>query len=350
MLVNKNFNKRFWNKKRVFITGHTGFKGSWLFFFLINKGAIVHGFSKNYSTNRSIFSNVKLKKKQTLSNINNFTKLKKSIEKFKPNIIFHLAAQPLVIDSYKNSLETFQTNTMGTLNLLEICKKIKSLKSICVVTTDKVYDENYKTKYFNENHRLGGVDPYSSSKVAAEIICKSYFESFYKKNKISLLTVRAGNVIGGGDWSSNRLIPDIVRSSLYKKKLIVRNPNHIRPWQHVLDVLDAYLKLTEYSYNKNLGNSWNIGPNRKKEKKVIEVIKLFKNHMDFHYSIVKNKQKLYESELLQLNNKKIFKEIGWKSNLNLSQSIEWTINWYTNKSKNINKIKNQINKYIQNFN
>lgn len=349
MLVKVSFNKKFWKNKRVFITGHTGFKGSWLFFLLIQKGAIVHGYSKNYSNNHKTFKNLTFSRMQTIGDVNNYKDLKKSLKSFRPHIILHLAAQPLVLQSYKNSYQTFLTNIFGTINLLEISKNINSLKSICLVTTDKVYDEDYTSNYFHENDRLGGKDPYSSSKVSKEIIAKSYYESFLKQKKISLFTVRAGNVIGGGDWSKNRLIPDIFRAYRSKKKLIIRNQNHTRPWQHVLDVLDAYLKLTEYSCYKLLNDSWNIGPKRSKQKNVIELVNLFKKRLAFEYRILNNKNSEYESNFLQLNNKKIRNDIGWQSNFDLNNSIDWTIDWYLNNDNNLNKTINQINKFIKKY-
>jgi len=345
-LINKN---NFWKNKKVFITGHTGFKGSWIFFYLIKKGAKVHGYSLNYARNSNIFSKKIYKNKQTINDINNYRILEKSILKFKPHVIIHLAAKALVLNSYRESYQTFYTNIVGTLNILEISKRLKNLKSLCVITTDKVYDEKFGVKFFNEEDRLGGKDPYSSSKVSVEIIVNSYYESFYKEKKISLFSVRAGNVIGGGDWSESRLIPDIVRSSRNKKILKLRNPFHVRPWQHVLDVTNGYLKLIEFSFNKNLNGGWNIGPKRKNEKNVLEMVKIFNKKLNFNYTISKvNKIRKYESFFLQLDNKKILKTIGWKCKLDLNKTINWAVEWYISRNKNVlSRTQYQIDKYIK---
>ena len=261
--IKKNF-KNFWHNKKIFITGHTGFKGTWLYLYLFFKGAKVYGYSKNYKYNSTIFSKKLFKKNQVIDDVKNYNKLKNSIYKFQPEIVIHMAAQPLVLDSYSNPLDTYLTNFVGTLNILEICRNITKIKSICIVTSDKVYKNLNKIKKYNEKDELLGKDPYSSSKVCAEILTYSYYETFYKNKNISLFTVRAGNVIGGGDWSKNRLIPDIIRSNKNKKKLLVRNPKHSRPWQHVLDVIFIYTKLLEVSYKQNISGGWNVSSNYKK--------------------------------------------------------------------------------------
>ena len=343
-------NKKFWKNKKVFITGHTGFKGTWLFLFLKELGANVHGYSINYAKNKHIFTKKNLIKLNTIGDVKNYNKLEKTILNFKPEIIIHLAAQPLVIKSYKDPYETFITNMIGTLNIINISKKLKKIKSICIITTDKVYEDRKYIKAFKENDNLAGVDPYSASKVSAEIIAKSYFDSYFKKENISLFTTRAGNVIGGGDWSSNRLIPDIIRSYNTSKKIIVRNPNYIRPWQHVLDVLNGYLILIQSSFKKTIGGGWNLGPAINDEKSVIDIIKYYKNIISLNYKILdkkNNKNQLYESKYLRLNSSKIRNLIGWKNKLTIDQSLNWTLDWYLNKKnssleKNINQIRTFI--------
>ena len=236
--------RNFYKNKRVFISGHTGFKGIWLTSILLSFGAKITGLSLNDNKKKLFKEYVEYKKVNSyFGNIENYNFLKKILNKNKPEIIFHLAAQSLVIDGYKFPLKTFRTNILGTLNVLEIGRNISELKSIIIVTSDKCYKNSNKLKSYKETDDLGGIDPYSSSKAATEIVAESYLKSFFYKSEIGLATVRAGNVIGGGDWSKNRIVPDCMRSIKNDSKLILRNPNHIRPWQHVLDPLNGYLLL-----------------------------------------------------------------------------------------------------------
>ncbi len=349
-------NKKFWNKKRVFITGHTGFKGSWLCIILRYLNSNIYGLSLK-PEKKSLFVKSNIEKELSsnyYSDINNLKKTKKFVKKCKPEIIFHLAAQPLVIDSFDNPIKTFNTNTIGTLNLLESIRKVKSVKSVVIITTDKVYEISKKNKSYKETDRLGGVDPYSSSKAAAELIVKSYVKSFFNnthlKNKVS--TVRAGNVIGGGDFSKNRLIPDIIKSLNNKTTLKVRNPNHIRPWQHVIDPLFGYLTLAEKQYkgsvNKN-SFTWNFGPENKNFQKVIKIIKLIQKKRYFKYSVVKSKK--IETQVLKLNSKKANKKLRWQSKWNLNQSVEKVLEWnfMVNNGISVKKVcEKQLMMYIYN--
>ena len=271
--------KKFWNKKKVFITGHTGFKGTWLCIILSYLNSRIYGYAL-ISKKESLFNKSKIIKKlasNSYSDINDISKLKKELKKSKPEVIFHLAAQPLVLESYKDPLKTFSTNIIGTLNLLECIREIKSIKSVVIITTDKVYKINKKNNAFSELNQLGGFDPYSASKVGTEIVVDCYIKSFFKntflQNKVS--TARAGNVIGGGDFSKDRLVPDIIEAINNGKKLIIRNPNYIRPWQHVLDPLMGYLILAKKQYKNKINNTqpcWNFGPNKNNFKKVIDVV------------------------------------------------------------------------------
>jgi len=254
----KEIRSNFWNGKKVFVTGHTGFKGSWLCIFLKILGAKVTGYALKPKTNPSLFNQAKIHQileKSIYADIRNYKRLTKEIKKSKADIIFHLAAQPLVRYSYIEPKETFETNILGTLNILESVRKIKKIKSTVIITTDKVY-ETTKNKIFKETDILGGFDPYSSSKVSCEHLFSSYIHSFFKNRPNQrLATVRAGNVIGGGDYSEDRLIPDILFSAKKKKKIILRNPNAVRPWQHVLEPLNGYLILAKqlYKNEKKLG-------------------------------------------------------------------------------------------------
>ena len=329
--------KKFWSKKRVLITGHTGFKGSWLSIILTYLNSTIDGYSlkprKNSLFNKSMI--LKKLRSNTYSDINNLAKLKKKIKDCKPEIIFHLAAQPLVIDSYKDPIKTLNTNIMGTANLLESIRNIKSIKSVVIITTDKVYKIKKNNKAYREFDQLGGFDPYSASKVGTEIVVESYIKSFFKnsilKNRIS--TVRAGNVIGGGDYSANRLIPDIISAINNKKKLKIRSPNHIRPWQHVLDPLIGYLILAKKQYIGKIDNklhSWNFGPNISNFKKVIDIVKYIKTLERFEYILTKNDINFKETEILKLNSLKAKKKLNWTSKWNLTKSIKKTLEWNEN--------------------
>ena len=325
--------KKFWNKKKVFITGHTGFKGAWLCIILRNLNSSIYGYALKPEKN-SLFNRSKINKEiisNTYSNINNISKLRKKIQQSKPEIIFHLAAQPLVLESYKSPLKTFNTNIIGTLNILECVREVKSVKSVVIITTDKVYKINKRNINYNELDELGGDDPYSASKVAAETVVKSYIKSFFKntllKNRVS--TVRAGNVIGGGDYSKNRLLPDIIRAINNKKIMNIRNPNFIRPWQHVLDPLMGYLALAKKQYNNKINNkepSWNFGPNKKNFKKVIDIIRYINKFQKFDYKLLKN-NKIKETNTLKLDSTKAKKELKWFSKWDLNKALKKTIEW-----------------------
>ena len=264
--MNIKINRKFWKNKKVFITGHTGFKGSWLSIFLTHLGAEVTGYSLKPNTNPSLFNLAKVNnviKKSIIADIRDYKKLYSEIKKSKASIIFHLAAQPLVRLSYIHPKDTFDVNFSGTLNILQIIKRLKNISTGIIITTDKVYNIN-KNKIFKETDSLGGLDPYSSSKVCVEYLFNSYNESFFKDNKQMIATVRAGNVIGGGDYSLDMLIPDIYKSANSKKSITLRNPSSIRPWQHVLEPLSGYLLLAQNIHSKKIKNiqqNWNFGPN-----------------------------------------------------------------------------------------
>ena len=340
--------KKFWRKKKVFITGHTGFKGSWLCIILNNLGSKVHGYALKPEKN-SLFNKSKIIKNlasNNYSDINNIKKLKKILKQTKPEIIFHLAAQPLVLESYRKPLETFSTNIIGTLNLLESIRTVKSIKSVVIITTDKVYKIDKKNKEYKEHDQLGGFDPYSASKVGAEIVVDSYIKSFFRntflQKKIS--TVRAGNVVGGGDFSKNRLVPDIIKAINNKKKLIIRNPNHVRPWQHVLDPLIGYLILAEKQYKNQISDFkhyWNFGPNKGNFKKVIDVVKYIKKKEGLNYIL--KKTSLKEAGVLKLNSLKAKKKLKWLCKWDLIETLNKTIEW-NNQVKKGNSAKNVCEK------
>ena len=346
--------KKFYRNKRVLITGATGFKGAWLSFWLNKLGSNVCTIGNNPNKNKSLFYGLRLQKKTSLKilDIRNYSKLDKVVKTFNPQIIFHLAAQPLIFESYKKPKETYEINSLGTLNLLEICRTAKSLKSLICVTSDKCYESNYSLKGFKESDKLGGKDPYSGSKACAEIIVKTYIDSFFKNSKIAVATARAGNVIGGGDWSENRLIPDAVRSINKNKTIIIRNPKFNRPWQHVLEPLYGYLWLGyKLTINKNkFSGAWNFGTNKNTVTNVEQIVKMILNFWGAgKYKIIKNK-KFYEQLNLQLNISKAKKILKWTPKLTIKKSVELTVEWYKfvlKEKKNYEKItEKQIKKFL----
>jgi CDP-glucose 4,6-dehydratase len=336
MIENFKVLQKFWKNKKVFLTGHTGFKGSWFTILLDLLGAKVTGYSLKPDQKLNLFDLCKLNKKihdSIIGDIRNYDKLKKSVFNFSPDFIVHMAAQPLVGDSYLNPKYTYEVNTIGTVNILNIINELNFVKSALIVTTDKVYKNDNKKVYFNENDRLGGLDPYSNSKSCAELIVNSYNNSFFFKKNIFVATARAGNVIGGGDFSKDRILPDYFRSLLKNKKLILRSPNSIRPWQFIMDPLYGYLLLL-MKLNKNfpfLNRSWNFGPEKVNNKSVYHVVDLI--NKKFNNSVkVSRKSNLsshyHENKILMLNSQQSTKYLHWKVKYNLRETIELIAYWY----------------------
>ena len=341
--MNKNisFLKSYKNLK-VLVTGSTGFKGSWLCEWLLLLGSKVIGVGLKPEKGSIIFESFKLNKKikQYFIDIRNFNKVNSIIKKEKPDIIFHLAAQSIVSHSYSHPLETVETNILGSTNILESVRK-NNISNLVYITSDKCYLNLNKLGSYKESDVLGGLDNYSSSKAGAEIIFRSFFDSYFKNEFLSVASARAGNVIGGGDLKNNRIVPDVIKSLKNKKKILLRNPNSTRPWQHVLEPLSGYLilghKLIERKLKSNLVPSWNFGPHKKNCKKVSEIVKLLisewgdtKNKI-----IVKKNKKFHESHLLSLNINKAKKELNWQPRLTLNETIKFTVDWY--KSYFLNK-------------
>jgi CDP-glucose 4,6-dehydratase len=335
----RKVDKKFWDRKKVFITGHTGFKGSWMSLWLKKLGAEVKGYSLKPVLRNNIFDQTNLKNEihSDIGDIRNYEMLKNSICSFNPEIIIHMAAQPLVIESYNDPINTYSTNVMGTLNLLNICRDVESIKSILVITTDKVY-KNLNIDYsYKETDRLGGYDPYSSSKAACEILVSSFRKSFFDNNSLpNVGSVRAGNVIGGGDWSDNRLFPDIIRANFENKNLKIRNPNSTRPWQHVLEPLCGYLLLIENMHiDSNFSDSWNFGPLESDCKSVEWILKYLKQtslkKLDWEFC---SNELIHESKELKLDISKSKNLINWKPKFCLEDAIDLTIDWYEKFYKN----------------
>ena len=349
--------KNVYKGKKVLITGHTGFKGSWLTLWLVLLGAKVCGFSNNYKTHPSLFNILKLKRKIKSYNgdISKFNEISKVVKSFKPEIIFHLAAQALVKESYKDPIKTFKTNSLGTLNLLKSCEYSKRLKAVVLITSDKVYKNIEIERGYKENDIMMGKDPYSASKSCAEIIINMYLSSYLSKDKINLCITRAGNVIGGGDWSNDRIIPDIIKKWSKSKVLKIRSPLATRPWQFVLEPIGSYLYLGSILLKKNDKvnfQSFNIGPNKNMNKSVVDLIKVVKKSLkSFKFKVSKDK-KIKEARLLKLNCKKINQITGWKPVYNFNKTVYDTISWYkyyySNKSDIYNYSVNQIKNYILN--
>ena len=332
--MDKNF--KFYKNKTVIITGHTGFKGSWLTLWLTTLGANVVGISLKNKENNNHFDSLKIDKKvkSFYFDIQNFKKLNTIFKKYKPDFVFHLAAQSLVKKSYQRPQQTFLTNSIGTMNILESLKELKNKCNAVLITSDKVY-KNFEIKRgYKESDIIGGKDPYSASKGCAELIIESYIHSFLRKNKnLKIAIARAGNVIGGGDWSLNRLIPDCARSWKKKDSVILRNPKSIRPWQNVLDVIRGYMILSlALNKNKKLnGQSFNFGPHAAENYSVFDVIKLLKkNWVNFNWKIKRSDKNFKEANLLKLNSQKAKKLLKWKSIMKFDQSVKSTAEWYKN--------------------
>lgn len=356
MVKMRKVDSKFWNGKRVFITGHTGFKGSWLTIWLVQMGAIVKGYSLEPNTSPCLFNEACVSNgiESEIEDIRNYKKLKKSIDSFSPEILLHLAAQPLVRESYQNPLETYEVNVMGTANILEASRAVDSLKSIVIVTTDKCYENKEWEWGYRENEPMGGYDPYSSSKGCAELVTSAYRKSFFKNSQIAVASARAGNVIGGGDWSNDRLIPDIIKSYNSDEKVIIRNPRAIRPWQHVIEPLSGYLILAEELFNngQKYAEPFNFGPNNQDCQNVEYVINLISKYWDKcpGWSLDNNSNP-HESQFLKLDISKANQILNWAPKWNLNEAVKRVVNWNQAFSNNenmrqycINEIKSYLSK------
>ena len=319
---------KFFSGKKILITGHTGFKGSWLTLWLVNLGAEVIGYSLEPPTKPNLFEILRLEKEIThiIGDVRDGEKLKNVFKKYKPEIVFHLAAQPLVRVSYKEPKLTYETNVMGTLNPLEAVRETESVKVVIVVTTDKCYENKEWFYGYREVDPLGGYDPYSSSKACVEILVNSYRNSF----QLPVATVRAGNVIGGGDWQVDRLIPDCVKALSKGETIKIRNPDAIRPWQHVFEPLYGYLLLAVKMWKEpeRFCEAWNFGPYEKDTATVREVVeKVIRLWGEGSYEVIEDRS-FHEAELLRLDISKTMLKLGWRPKWNLDKALERTVKWY----------------------
>ena len=323
--------------KKVFITGNTGFKGSWLSAIFKKLSVNVEGYALTPESTPNHFNLLNAGYKTTFANILNKKKLDATVAEAQPDIIFHLAAQALVRKSYADPLNTYETNITGTLNVLEAARKCESVKAVVLITTDKVYENKEWQKPYKETDELGGYDMYSSSKACCEILIKSYRNSFlniadYKrKHHILIASARAGNVIGGGDWSTDRLIPDIAIAASKNKKVYIRNPKSVRPWQHVLDCLYGYLLLGAKLLNEEteFAEAWNFSPNSNEIKNVEEITTLAKQHWSkINIECETPADNFHEAGLLILDNSKAIEKLQWKPVWDTTQAVKKTIEWY----------------------
>ena len=326
--------------KRVLITGHTGFKGSWLSLLLYKLGADVYGYALEPPTEPSLFKEARISDLITsyIGDVRDLDHLTNVFQKVNPEIVIHMAAQPLVRDSYKIPVETYAINVMGTVNVLEACRQTKSVKVIVNVTTDKCYENKEWHWGYRENEPMGGYDPYSNSKGCSELVTSSYRNSFfnpkeYDKHGVAIASARAGNVIGGGDWAGDRLIPDFIRAISQNKKVIIRSPFAIRPWQHVLEPLTGYLTLAAklYTEGAKYDGGWNFGPEEKDAKNVEwitqRICKLWSK--DASYGLDTNLQP-HEANYLKLDCSKAKAELDWKPRWNIDKALESIVEWNKN--------------------
>ena len=331
-------NPAFWNSKRVLVTGHTGFKGSWLSLWLQSAGAVVAGYALAPPTTPSLFVEGRVEEGMThiVGDVRDLDKLQSTISTFKPEIIFHMAAQPLVRHSYVDPVETYSTNVMGTVNLLEAVRRSKGVRAVVNVTSDKCYANKEWVWGYRESDAMGGYDPYSSSKGCAELVSAAYSTSFfnaadYLSHGVALASARAGNVIGGGDWAQDRLIPDIIQSFAGGNTLVIRNPGAIRPWQHVLEPLRGYLILAQqlYEYGADFAGGWNFGPADSDAKSVEWIVEnmaaLWPEPVTWS---VDDRRQPHEAQFLKLDVSKAARRLQWQPKIDLITALDHTIQWY----------------------
>ena len=330
-------NQDFWRDKRVLITGHTGFKGSWLSLWLQFMGVKLRGLALPPPTKPALFDVARVSEgmEHSITDIREFSAVQKQMYDFKPDIVIHMAAQPLVRLSYLLPIETYATNVMGTVHVLEAARQCGSVKAIVNITTDKCYENHEWVWGYRETEQMGGSDPYSSSKGCAELVSAAYRRSFLSSVGIAMATARAGNVIGGGDWALDRLVPDILRALEISSAIQIRNPNAIRPWQHVLDCLNGYLKLVRHQLLSDVSGEWNFGPDLSEKHSVEDLVIAFANSWGVEGKKwnLESTDQPFEAGYLLLDSSKARNELDWVDKLNFDNSVSWTASWYKNPKK-----------------
>lgn len=325
--------KGFWKGRRVFVTGHTGFKGSWLCLWLHELGAEVKGFALEPPTSPSLFNEARVAElvESEIGDIRDLERVTQSIHNFRPDILIHMAAQPLVRYSYDAPIETYAVNVLGTAHVLEAAKMCVSVKSVVSVTTDKCYENKEWVWAYRENEPMGGHDPYSSSKGCAELVTASYRQSFYEQKGIGLASARAGNVVGGGDWALDRLIPDILRAFQKDQPVIIRSPDAVRPWQHVLEPLSGYLTLAQRLFEKpgNFAEGWNFGPNEEDAKPVSWILdRMVDAWPGSSWQLDQATNNPHEANYLKLDISKAKSKLNWQSTWDLKYTLENIVKWH----------------------
>jgi len=324
--------QEFWTGKRVFVTGHTGFKGGWLCLWLNHLGSSVKGYSLEPPSSPSLYEVAKIDSivDSQIGDIRNQELLHKSMVSFNPDILIHMAAQPLVRLSYDEPIETYEVNIMGTVKVLEVARHCPNLKAIINITTDKCYENLGLDKSYSETDPMGGFDPYSSSKACSELVTSSYRRSYLNDLGVGLASVRSGNVIGGGDWANDRLIPDILRSFELNKSVIVRNPNATRPWQHVLEPLSGYLLLAQklYTNSEKYSEGWNFGPNEKDVQPVHWILDKMISYWPNASWTLDDNVNPHEASFLKLDISKASEILGWTPTWDLKMTLGNIIRWH----------------------
>ena len=344
----------FYQGQPVFLTGHTGFKGGWLATWLKAMGAHVTGFAFPPHDPPTFFDAVRVANgiHSVAGDICELEALRSALSRAQPSIVFHMAAQPLVRHSYHDPVATYATNVMGTVHLLEAVRHVPSVRGVVVVTSDKCYENREWVWGYRENEPMGGFDPYSSSKGCAELVTAAYRRSFFSEGNTAVATARAGNVIGGGDWSNDRLVPDIVRAVLKNDPVILRNPSAVRPWQHVLEPLSGYLLLAEglCSGSDALANAWNFGPNTDSD---ITVENLARKAIAFwgrgELAVHSNPNAPHEAGILRLDSSKARAQLQWQPRLSVEEAIEWTVEWYRTWAEKPETIEAKTHEQIERF-